>query len=220
MIRMLCFGALLALGVCGASADEYWIAYEGNDWPENVGWTRGTSGGGAIRFLERGNLVIDSRASIRISDFYSMDLGGSLDPDPGEIFVARWRILIEEVNGLRDPAFEIRSDDRWALVLYFDEATVGSLFEPGIRASFEPGVYHRFEVRSSDMRRYELYIDESLAITGAFRQGLFQSQVSWGDGFQGSASLTRWDYLRFGVVPEPSTAFMAAFALLSRRATA
>ena len=219
MIRMLCFGALLALGVCGASADEYWFAYEASDgFPEEEGWTRGTSAGGATRFLDQGDLVIDSRASIEISDFYRMDLAGHLDPGPGETFLARWRVLIEESNGtLGDLIVDIRSDARWAALFHMSENALGNLFEPGLSVPFKPGVYHEFDLRSSDMRTYELRIDGKLMTTGRFRQGLFQSDVTWGDGIQGSSSLSRWDYFRFGVVPEPSSALLVSLGFMIRR---
>jgi hypothetical protein len=40
MIRMLFFtgAALVVAGI--ASAEQYWIAYEGNDFAENEGWVR------------------------------------------------------------------------------------------------------------------------------------------------------------------------------------
>ena len=35
MTRLLCFTTVCALTVSPASADEYWVSYEGNDFPEN-----------------------------------------------------------------------------------------------------------------------------------------------------------------------------------------
>lgn len=56
--------SLLTLaGTCAAMGDEYWIAYEGNDYPENEGWVRWASEPPAKRWIENGSLFIDTRAT-------------------------------------------------------------------------------------------------------------------------------------------------------------
>ena len=216
MIRMLCLGALLALAVCGASGDEYWIAYEGNDFPENEGWRRITFGGGANRFLNQGNLVIDSLASTQIADFYEMRRNGELDPDPGELFLMQWRLKIEEIVGFMDISLGVNSDEKWAIALEMNMNTIRSSLE-GLTASFDPGVFHVFALTSTNMRTYELRIDGKPAINGQFRLFFDSSRVAWGDGVQGSASLSQWDYFRFGVVPEPSSALLFSVGFMIRR---
>ena len=67
------------------------------------------------------------------------------------------------------------------------------------------------------MRAYDLYIDGNLAISGSFWFSLTPSRVFWGDSIQGGASLTHWDYFRFGVVPEPGPGLLLAFWLTSWR---
>jgi hypothetical protein len=80
-------------------------------------------------------------------------------------------------------------------------------------ATFEPGVFHRFELRSWDMRSFELSIDDTLALAGDLVHVITASKVTWGDGAVGSASLSHWDYYRFGVVPEANSA--VGFTMLS-----
>ena len=89
-------------------------------------------------------------------------------------------------------------------------------------APFEPGVFHEFELRTRDMRDYELYIDGNLAISGSFWLSLTWSRAFWGDSIQGGASLARWDYFRFGVVPEPNSllALLAIAPCVLRRKSA
>lgn len=218
MFRSLCLTIVLAAAIGGASADQYWIAYEGDDFPENQGWQRITGPlGGAQRSIENGWLVIDSRASTSIVDFYRRDMNGQLDPDPGELFVMRWGVRIDEVIGLFDLDVGVFSDEKWAVGLTLNENTIESVFETGVSASFSPGVPHQFELRSVDMRSYDLFIDGSLAMQGAFWLSLTESQIIWGDGVQGAASLSRWDYVRFGVVPEPSSGLLFALWLASWR---
>ena len=79
---------------------------------------------------------------------------------------------------------------------------IESTFESGVSASFEPGVAHTFDFRSGDMRTYVLAIDGVPAISGNFWLSLTPSRALWGDMVGGGGSLARWDYFRFGVVPE------------------
>jgi hypothetical protein len=69
-----------------ARAAPYWVSYQGNDFPENEGWERtftdpnGVVGqGGAIRTLENGSLVLNSREDVSIVDFYNMHR--QIDPE-------------------------------------------------------------------------------------------------------------------------------------------
>ncbi len=218
MIRIVCLVGILALGLGPASADEYWIAYEGNDFPENEGWTRvygdenGHGQGGAERWIEDGALVIDSRRHIAIYDYNVMER--QVDPGPAELFIMRWRLRIDEAGPREDPVVAAFSDDSWGVGSHFGESYLESAFETDVAASFEPGVFHAFEFHSWDMRHYELRIDGQLAITGQFCDVITVSEVGWGDGGQGSTSLSRWDYFHFGVVPEPRTLLMFVGAML------
>ncbi len=209
MIRMIRLAlALLALG-SPVAADEYWVSYRGNDYPENEGWRRvfsdknGHKGqGGAIRSLEDGALVLDSLRSVNIVDFYEMSR--PLDPDPGELFIMRWRLRIDSVPGYFDPGMGVFSDGFKAAAFEFRESDLRSTFEPNVSVPFEPYEFHVFQLTSSDMDRYELSIDGAPVHSGLFRSTAGFSRIGWGDVIQGGTSLTRWDYFEFGVVPEPS----------------
>jgi hypothetical protein len=205
-MRMLTF-VVAALGVlvAQAGADEYWIAYEGDDFPENEGWIRIWNPPLAERWIEDGALVIDSRASGATNEWYEW-YPEWVNPEPGELFIARWRLRVDEVSiGWRDPTIGLYGDDYWGVGFNLNEDTIESVFEDDMSAHFEPQEFHDFEFRSADMRAYELYIDGFLAIEGSFWLSLSFSRVAWGDGVSGGASLTHWDYFRFGVVPEPGS---------------
>ena len=47
IIRFLLVGSVC----CAARGSPYWIAYEGNDFPESEGWERHAYGGGAERYF-------------------------------------------------------------------------------------------------------------------------------------------------------------------------
>lgn len=215
MQRALVCVILLAFTSVLAQAEQYWIAYEGNDFPENEGWVRYASDPPAERWLEDGSFFIDSRADVDITDSYAIPFAdGNLNPEPGEVFVMSWALLVEESH-LWDPGVSVRSDDQWAVIFLFDEGSLLSVYEPEVYVEFEPGVFHEFELRSTDMRSYELYIDGEAAIEGAFFESLFSgAHVGFGDLARGGASLAAWDYFRFGVIPEPAAWLMGVIALV------
>ena len=74
-------------------------------------------------------------------------------------------------------------------------------------------VFHEYRLLSWDMHAYELYIGGELARVGSFWDGLLSSKFAWGDGVSGAASLAHWDYVQFGVVPEPCAVWLFAAGL-------
>lgn len=214
MRGMLALGLLVAV-VSSAPADQYWVSYEADGvYPEDCGWSRRTDYGGAQRWFEDGALVLDSRASLMIDDGYSMSRPGALDPGLGELFVIQWRLRIDELQGPWDQFVGVFSDGRRLAALDFSSNGVHVPGE-GLVATFDPGEYHYYEFRSSDMLTYELYLDGVIEYVGEFTVPLIDSSfVAWGDGTQGGASLAHWDYFRFGVVPEPGGMWSLVLACL------
>lgn len=223
MNRMLMFTILLAcadLSAIAARAEPYWVSYDGTDFPENQGWTRHYGAGGAQRWIENGALVLDGRAGSGIYDSYSMLR--SVDPGLNEMFIMRWRLLVDEIAiGHYDPAVGVFSDDSWSVAFTFSESRIVNLDDLGMSASYKPGVFHVFELRSWDMRAFELRIDDTIALTGDFVHVITASKVAWGDGAQGAASLSHWDSFAYGIVPEPGVGFglgvIVALRLLRNR---
>jgi len=186
--------------------------------PENEGWERhwgnddgSHEGEGAIRTLADGILTMDSMYDLRVYDYACHYLYGEVDPEPGELFVAEWRVYVEEWvgdYGAPDSRVCVCSDDGWLLALGLFPDHVESQYEDGVNIPITPDVFHDYRLLSWDMRAYELYIDDELARVGSFWDGTLCSKFAWGDGVRGAASLAHWDYVRFGVVPEPSSALM------------
>jgi hypothetical protein len=204
MYRMFNAIVTMLLVVGAARASPYCIEYEpaNGQFPEEEGWWRHTSYGGDQRWIEDGCLVIDGMPDPRTQDYYEMRRTGALDPGPGEEFVIQWRIRIDELQWYHDPEVDVFSDEKWAVGFLMSLGQIESEFEQGVSAPFEPGVFHTFAFRSADMRTYVLSIDGVPAIYGNFWLSLWDSRVFWGDGVSGGGSLGRWDYFRFGVVPE------------------
>ena len=216
MMRLISLAASVLLATAPVWAEPYWYAYEGNDFPENEGWERHTSGPPVQRWLEDGSFFIDSRGILASVDNYTIYFDEGVDPEPGETFIMNWRLNVHEADPWEDPGVYVISDDLWTVTFLFDEDTLKSFYEPNVYVELEPYVYHEFELRSTDMRSYELYVDGDLAIEGVFFEGFFSPYVGFGD-VTSSGSLAAWDYFRFGVVPEPATAPAFMIALVAGR---
>ena len=205
-----------------ASAETYWLDYEGDAFPESCGWTRIWNQPFAQRAIEDGVFVLDASADRHTCDWYEhyTDNGCAWPmadvevPDPRSYFFMQWRVKIENFVGQAlGVSVGVFAPDSWALGFEINDDTVRSAFESGVSAPLEGGVFHEFEVRSSDMRAYQLYIDGSLGFEGHFYDAVRSNLITWGEGTTGASSLSSWDYLRVGVAPEPGVlASMLALA--------
>jgi hypothetical protein len=216
MLRMGRVMLWLLLAAEAARASPYWISYDPGTglYPEQTGWQRIVWYRPAQRYIEDGAFVIDSRESTGIVDFDRMIRPGATDPGLGEVFIMEWRLKVEDTVGYHDSGVGVCADTQWAAAFLFNDTTVSSLYEPGVSAGFAPGVFHDFRFVSADMRNYALFIDGQQAIAGVMWYSAISSQVSWGDDVQGGASLGRWGYFRFGVVPECGSAFLMGALLI------
>jgi hypothetical protein len=209
---------LIVLLVAGsasvAGAEPFWIAWEGDDFPENQGWTRYTRAGGAERSLEDGTLILDGMADWHIVDEYLVYR--PLLPGPEELLRLDWRLRVDEVLGYFDPLVAVCADDLGAVLLQYSEDAIYSMLE-GVWIDFTPGLFHEYSLRSTDMLNYDLHIDAELVHTGHFVGPWYDPRVSWGDETQGASSLSTWDYVRFGIVPEPSSHLVLLTAVLATR---
>jgi len=205
-----------------ARGAPYWVAWEGNDYPENEGWERIVNGPQpAERTLADGIMTMDGLADRQIDDYYRMER--PIDPEPGEVFVMQWRLRVNEIIGspltLKDAGIGVFSDEDWELLLVFGVDFIRS-FHEDVVIPFEAHAFHTFEVRSFDMQRYELYMDGSTVYVGSFWEPSFRrSRIEWGDYTRGAASLVDWDYFRFGVIPEPSCCILLLAALCALHST-
>jgi hypothetical protein len=180
--------------------------------PEEFGWTRNWGnwhgqyqGPGAYRTLEDGILTYDSLYDPGVFDTSNIERPGQIDPGPGEMFVLEWRLQVDEVVGTSDPAVGVASDTGWIVGFGFSETSVTSFFEGFIQIPIAPYAFHEYRLVSSDMLAYDLFIDGAWARRGSFWESSTYSEVGWGDATQGAASRHEWDYLRFGVTPEPAS---------------
>lgn len=200
---------------CGAllAAEPYWIAWEGDDFPESQGWTRmwgnwqgPYQGPGAHRTLEAGVLTYDSLYDPGVVDYSYIERPGGIDPPPGHLFVMEWKLKVDQVVGFADPTVGLFTDGAWALGFAFTPDTIYSTFENYLTIPIVAGAWHEYRVVSADMRAYDLFVDSLHARHGTFKPAFSASMIAWGDGAQGAASFHKWDYFRVGVIPEPVSA--------------
>jgi hypothetical protein len=223
MARVIIVTLVLTLTIRTARAEPYWVEWTGDAYPETEGWIRGSSDPPAERWLEDGKLFIDSRADWFIYEQYGQPRPGMMTTGPGETFIMHWRVKVDEIIGVVDPGIIVRSDDQHAVVFNFSASTIESFYEPGVGAPFEAGQFHEFTLESADMRAYSLSIDGEVALEGAFYKSIVPDpMVAWGD-IASHRSLSEWDSVGFGIVPEPASALyllaVCTLRLLRRSAT-
>lgn len=223
MTRVLAELALLSVGALSAAATPYWIAYEGDAYPEDCGWTRvygdenGPQQGGAERSLADGILTLDGLRSDQIFDGY--EIQRAIDPGPGETFVAEWRVCVDPQSDPRDVTVVIARDSPPGYASFRLGPSALWIRGDDVTIDLAPNVFHKFSFSSLDMQQYRLVIDESVEYLSSFQSyTILTSFVAFGDGVQGQRSLASWDYFRFGAVPEPSTLLLsvALFAAACR----
>jgi hypothetical protein len=216
--------ALLALCLAGSGAfGEYYQGYEGNVLPELVpGWKRyhddeNGGQGGALRYIEtdpNGNsyLVIDSRHDQMVYDYAVC--ARQMDPQPGEIWFAEWRMAIRTHFGYINESADFISDDLNWLQLSYTGGSIVSVGENFWSYPISPVDFHTYRIQSSDMQSYTLWIDGEHVHDGSFQSGIVSpAGASFGDPIQGgnAGTVAAWDYFRFGAysVPEPCAIFLA-----------
>jgi hypothetical protein len=214
-------GLLLGAGL-PARADLYWVSYDGQAFPESEGWRRhwgdehGPYGPGADRSIDDGVFVLDSLRDDQIFDFYEVQ--GIADPEAGEAFVMQWRLRVDARSDPWDAGIVIARDTSPGHVeLNFAPDRV-QVYTDGVELAIEPGAFHEYRFESLDMDAFDLFIDGVPVHRGHFETfSLLRSFVNFGDGVQGLRSLSEWDYLAFGVVPEPGSGLLLCLVALTRR---
>ncbi len=216
--------ALLAGGLPPTAwGAPYWVAYEGNVFPEEDGWDRvvvdltGNNPPGAVRGLGGGRLRIDSSRSPLIEDFY--EIQRSVNPGIGEMFVAEWAVDVVSLTnpvGFSDVNVIIAPDQGGTLALLMAPDRIESLRE-GWSVDLPTSGYHAYRLVSFDMETYELWADGVFLRSGTWDLvSLNQSFVQFGDVSLGAelTSISDWDYFRFGVVAEPTSATLSMLLFL------
>jgi len=199
------------------------VSIEGDAFPEDEGWVRSDRLYLADRHLADGWLV-QTPLVLNINghnrgqdDFYAYSLASF---DGADAFFLEWRM---DTTGLREEMFDVAPA---SIVLYgisgvnyhFTIARDQMLFRrdprlPVVWVDIAPGVSHDYRLELYGAELYELYIDGSLIDAGV-PEGAYPTEDSvlkFGARATYVDSVTRWDYIRFGTIPEPATGFLLLF---------
>ncbi len=208
------------------------VSFQGDSYPEDEDWNRYERLYRSDRHLAEGWLVQTPRI-VQIDgvdrwqdDFYWRPLASF---DGVEAFFLEWRM---DTTGLREEMFAVSPA---SIVLYgirgvlyhftiARDQVLFRQFDPDrtIRYDIEAGVSHDYRLELYGEELYELYVDGALIDAGV-PEGAYptaDSEIVFGARATYVDSVTRWDYIRFGTIPEPATGALllsgAAFLLLRR----
>jgi hypothetical protein len=160
--------------------------------------------------------VLDSLRDDQIFDYY--DVQDMPDPVEGERFVMEWRLRVDAPSDPWDTGVLIARDSSPGYVYFNFAPDRVRVDTDGTELPIEPGMFHEYRFESTDMETFDFYIDGGLAHQGQFETfTLLQSTAGFGDDVQGLGSLSEWDYVDFGVVPEPASAILLSLVALARR---
>jgi len=195
---------LTVLAISGPAARaDWWYTYEASEgtFPEQQGWQRNTDAGGAQRWFEDGAFVLDASADPAIIESYSRGMESLPDPnDPTHVFVCEWSLKVESMTGWWDPTFFVTFKGHGDVVLGFKMDRIYSLYEGKYIAYFEPDVFHTYRLVTSNMDSYTLAVDGMPVYAGDVSPWGNYSVVQFGDAGPADAGLSRFDYVRYGVV--------------------
>jgi len=190
------------------------ITYNGDVFPESVGWERvGTFD--ADRSLVDGQLVIDVDLGVwdplpgGEQDFYKR----SIAEFAGEPFFLEWRCVTNapntEIGGVGGSAI-----NAWGTGVANHFTITGDRvrlirdnFLPIVFVDIDPAVSHTYRLEYYRDESYFWYIDGEIVDSGV-PEGDFpnpNSRIIWGSSMWQTPSTNQWDYIRYGVIPEPGT---------------
>ncbi len=190
------------------------ISYECTSFPENEGWERSDRLFLADRWIDSGLLVqyaeiVDAGPpEVPEDDFYFRSLGQFAGS--GSFFVD-WRM---ETDGPREgiPACApagLVAGGMLAVHYHFTiaEDQVRFLRDPTfpiVWIDIEPGVPHTYRLELYGGEFYTWYIDGQLVDCGV-PEGQYptsDSRITFGSSAAGGPITTRWDYIRYGTIPD------------------
>jgi len=206
-------------------AELFDYCYTCDAFPEAEAWWRRTHDPDQqlLRGIEQGIFWLDTRASLSIYDYYKFE-DAALEPGPGESLHITWRMRTLETAPADHPSdvelgFRNSAGRHLSFSLareYVYEQGVGPPGAPEHAYPIEPGGFHTYCFVTSDVERYELYVDGEFAFQGTFGAGVPTpvSYVFFGDVWRGVWSLSEWDSVHIQVVPEPPVGVLTLLGVL------
>jgi hypothetical protein len=215
------FGSIVIVGCIVSPGLGQVVTYDGSHFPEEGedGWTRLDSVYQADRWIDNGWLVQSAEIAVigppeeGERDFYRRELAdqaGSGDwylewvmwTDGPQAFASVSPAVIA-AGGTSGVLYQLTvAEDRIRLLR---DATLPLVF-----ADIEPGLAHTYRLELHGSESYAFSIDGTV-IDAGIPEGPYptsDSRITFGASAAIEGSATRWDYIRFGVIPEPSSGLM------------
>ena len=227
--------AFLVLAVLPGLATADTVTYHGDVFPEEVGWERRLADTfGAERSLNNGWLLqfVDLPAGwpgpMGNAEFYRRSLE---DFAGAEAFFLEWRVetdapryildrsgvpVVVSLGGTSTAHYHTTITD--TRVQLFRDTAIPLAF-----VDIAPGEPHTYRLELRGSESYAWFVDGVVVDTGV-PEGTYPNPDStcvWGVRRHSVNATTRWDYVSYGVIPEPATGFLflagAAFLVGARR---
>lgn len=192
------------------------VVYEGDTLPESLGWERvGTMD--SDRWAENGwfrqlpELGVWAPPPLGEADFYQR----SIAKFAGEpMFFVEWAVETDATVSILDVdgtpvALSAYSNGTYYHFTLTDQRVriIRSALLPVVYVDIAPHVPHTYRIELFSDAQYVLFVDGE-AIDSGIPNGPYPSETSgiiWGSRYYGQdlpVQTTRWDYLRYGVIPE------------------
>ena len=205
------------------------FAFEGDAFPEDVGWVRGGTFD-ADRFLQDGWFIQQVDLGVwepppgGEQDSYTHSLGQFIG---AAALSVEWRVATDaprtEINGVGGGAFVLTGGPvMYHFTMAEDQIRLvrGVPFE-NIWVDIEPGIPHTYRLEVFGADEFRWYIDDDLILSDVPEGCLLVSDasVNFRAKYYLSPSRTSWDYIRIGTIPEPAagTLLLVGSALALRR---
>ena len=181
-IALVC--TIILLPAVRAAATPYLVAYEGDVYPEQAGWERNISAGGADRSLDNGIFTLWALDDNMISDQYIYDMQEQLNPDPGEYFFAEWRMRLLPESGSSDVGIALRTDGaERQFSAYYAVNGFGASGDGGGVVWIDATQFRTYRLESYNMVDYTIWVDgqwgwDGFFLPGACRHHLWSSATA------------------------------------------
>ena len=186
------------------------VTYEGDEFPEKVGWERivftdidrSLDSGWFVHFVDFANEI--DAYQLLLADFASE-----------QAWFVEWRVETDAPSSILDSSgtpVVVSAGGTAAANYHFTitDARVQvwrSNFLPIVFVDIEPGVPHTYRLELHGVDSYAWFIDGQLGDSGP-PEGQYPNDDSvliWATSREEFDTTTRWDYVRFGVIPQDAS---------------
>lgn len=212
------------------------VSFEGDIFPEADGWSRETSLYFSNRSIEQGWLVQQAEIvpqnppnlDLSEDDFYRRSIA---EFTGAEGFFLEWRVVTDgprygfpNVAPASIVAYGFRNVGYHFTIADDQVRLIRDNLLPLVYVDIESGVPHTYRLELYGAESYSFLIDGQVVDSGV-PEGAYptaDSAIVFGGRAVHSVELTtvRWDYIRYGVIPEPATGLLlllGASAIIVRR---